>query len=125
MWLPPGGHIGKNETPDEAVVREVQEETGLDIELYRKEELVRNKSGNVIAQLAVPFYANVHIAGDHNHACLYYLCATQSDHVMLSKESTGYRWVTPAELADARDIPQDVKSIGTLAFETYKEKQSR
>jgi len=81
--------------------------------------------GNVIAQLAVPFYANVHIAGDHNHACLYYLCATQSDHVMLSKESTGYRWVTPAELADARDIPQDVKSIGTLAFETYKEKQSR
>lgn len=28
-WLPPGGHIEPNELPDEAAVREVQEETGV------------------------------------------------------------------------------------------------
>ncbi|MDF2628059.1 MAG: mutT/nudix family protein [Symbiobacteriaceae bacterium] len=33
MWLPPGGHIDPNELPDEAAVREVKEETGLDVEL--------------------------------------------------------------------------------------------
>ena len=33
MWLPPGGHIEKDELPDEAAVREVLEETGLGVDL--------------------------------------------------------------------------------------------
>ncbi len=33
MWLPPGGHIEENELPDEAAVREVLEETGVEVEL--------------------------------------------------------------------------------------------
>ena len=31
-WLPPGGHLEPNETPQEAALREVKEETGLDLE---------------------------------------------------------------------------------------------
>jgi 8-oxo-dGTP pyrophosphatase MutT (NUDIX family) len=33
MWLPPGGHIEKDELPDDAAVREVYEETGIEAEL--------------------------------------------------------------------------------------------
>lgn len=33
MWLPPGGHIDPNELPDVAAVREVLEETGLEVVL--------------------------------------------------------------------------------------------
>lgn len=33
LWLPIGGHIEKNELPTEALLREVKEETSLDIEL--------------------------------------------------------------------------------------------
>ena len=33
MWLPPGGHIEENELPDAAALREVFEETGVDVEL--------------------------------------------------------------------------------------------
>jgi len=33
MWLPPGGHIERDELPDDAAVREVFEETGIRVEL--------------------------------------------------------------------------------------------
>ena len=33
MWLPPGGHIEPGELPDEAALREVLEETGVEIQL--------------------------------------------------------------------------------------------
>jgi 8-oxo-dGTP pyrophosphatase MutT (NUDIX family) len=33
IWLPPGGHIERNELPDDAAVREVLEETGVKAEL--------------------------------------------------------------------------------------------
>ena len=32
LWLPPGGHIDAPELPDDAAVREVREEAGIDIE---------------------------------------------------------------------------------------------
>jgi 8-oxo-dGTP pyrophosphatase MutT (NUDIX family) len=41
MWLPPGGHIEKDELPDEAAAREVFEETGVRCELAgeRREDI--------------------------------------------------------------------------------------
>ena len=41
IWLPPGGHIERNELPDDAAVREVLEETGVKAELVgeRREDV--------------------------------------------------------------------------------------
>jgi 8-oxo-dGTP pyrophosphatase MutT (NUDIX family) len=41
MWLPPGGHIERDELPDEAAVREVLEETGVEVDLVgeRREDV--------------------------------------------------------------------------------------
>ncbi len=113
-WLPPGGHMEPNETPDEAVKREVKEETGLDVKFMMKEEVPKDR--NIIEQLALPFYANVHNVGDHNHSCLFYLCRPNHDRVKISNESKSYRWVTSRELARSGEIPSDVKKIGRLAF---------
>ncbi|MFQ3295320.1 MAG: 8-oxo-dGTP pyrophosphatase MutT (NUDIX family), partial [Natrialbaceae archaeon] len=33
MWLPPGGHLHRDELPHEAARREVREETGRDVDL--------------------------------------------------------------------------------------------
>src|SRR5437763_3308991 len=33
MWLPPGGHIEPNELPDDAALREVAEEAGIQVYL--------------------------------------------------------------------------------------------
>ena len=114
-WLPPGGHIETNETPDEAVLREIKEETGIEAMFVNKEKVSHDK--NILTELALPFYANVHSVGDHNHACLYYLCKTKHDNVTISHESKDYRWVTREELNTSTEIPSDVKKIGNLAFE--------
>ena len=39
VWLPPGGHVEKNELPHEAALREVHEETGLQVELCSEENI--------------------------------------------------------------------------------------
>src|SRR3712207_9415045 len=41
MWLPPGGHIDRDELPDDAAVREVLEETAAEVELVwgRREDV--------------------------------------------------------------------------------------
>lgn len=76
-WLPFGGHIEKNETPVEAVIREVKEESGLDIELILQENVVVEE---VIAQtLPRPYLSlieNVPQFNDvpaHQHMDLIYL----------------------------------------------------
>jgi ADP-ribose pyrophosphatase YjhB (NUDIX family) len=38
-WLPPGGHVEPNELPDEAAVREVREETGVEVRLIGERAL--------------------------------------------------------------------------------------
>src|SRR5690349_4897796 len=39
-WFPPGGHIDPHELPDQAAIREVREETELEIELLAQGSLL-------------------------------------------------------------------------------------
>ena len=39
-WRGVGGHLEKNETPEDALIREVKEETGLDVISYSKKGLI-------------------------------------------------------------------------------------
>lgn len=43
-WMPPGGHVDPNETPQETAKRECREETGLDVEIIgdAQEDLFAN-----------------------------------------------------------------------------------
>lgn len=38
-WMPPGGHIDDNETPEETAKRECKEETNLDVEIIGEESV--------------------------------------------------------------------------------------
>ncbi len=75
VWLPPGGHVEANELPDDAVLREILEETGVTA------AILPNRLGidpQGCRELETPFLILLEdILGDgsHNHIDLIYLCS--------------------------------------------------
>ena len=118
LWLPPGGHIEKDETPDDAVKREFKEELGVDVEILNRNDVP--SGGNIIKQLAVPFYVNVHRVGDHDHCCFFYLCVSKnSKNVNINKsELKDFAWLSPEELNQEK-VPIDVRNIALKAFQLF------
>lgn len=77
VWLYPGGHVETNETPDETVIREVKEETGLDVEIISgKDENLANGEANVFV-LHQPYTIlceKIKTDPEHYHIDLVYRC---------------------------------------------------
>jgi ADP-ribose pyrophosphatase YjhB (NUDIX family) len=74
VWLYPGGHIEADENPEEALLREVREETGLQIEILgEKDETLSDKAVDVSA-LHIPYAMLCELVGDHYHNDIIYLC---------------------------------------------------
>ena len=73
-WLPPGGHIERNESPDDAATREVFEETGVPIALIGYDDYVES-SGDP-RRLCRPAGIQLESIGPgHEHIDLIYFAA--------------------------------------------------
>ena len=95
-WIPPGGHIELHEDPEEALYREVKEETGLEVELLTIKPDVSSPTGKF---LPTPNYLDVHDANlPHRHIGLVYFARAKGDAFILSGEHNAMRWFTLAEL---------------------------
>ncbi|MBR3898195.1 MAG: NUDIX hydrolase [Bacilli bacterium] len=113
-WLQPGGHIEDDETPEEAAVREVYEETGLKITLIgehfpREDDLIR----------PLGIQCNRKIDGDRFVDIIY--AATPNDpeaDLVISDESTEVGWFTRNELERIPIFP-DVKITMDYLLRTY------
>ncbi len=95
MWLPPGGHIEKDELPDNAAVREVFEETGLEVELAgdRREDIEDP------VQLHRPAGIQLeHIGPGHEHIDLIYFARpTGSVEISAEFEKDKVGWYSPED----------------------------
>ena len=113
LWLPVGGHMDQNETPDEALIREIQEETGLNISFIHPGKNNTIKTTN----LATPFNVNRHNVGDHDHCCLNYICkAVNPEQLQINKELKNFGWFTKEDL-NKDIVPPDIRTIALEAFE--------
>jgi len=77
VWLYPGGHVEWNETPDETVVREVKEETGLNVKIISDRDNALSDTKADVSVLHNPYAVLCEkINGDnkHYHIDLIYLC---------------------------------------------------
>jgi len=118
LWLPPGGHIEKDETPDEALAREIKEELGLRIRFLNHSDIPL--AGNVKRHLALPFDVNVHSVGDHDHCGFYYVAeALNLDELKKNeKELNDFAWFSEEELHQEKISP-DVRHQALKALKHH------
>ncbi len=119
-WLPPGGHIDDNELPDETAVREVKEETGIDIELVGEKQ---HKMSDIVEPLRTPEVVQVedieHDNEVHQHIDLFYLAVPKTHKICMSDESLDLRWFSLEDM-EKEKVPKNIKYTARLMIEKVK-----
>ncbi len=113
-WLPPGGHIDPHELPDDAAVREVREETGLEVDL----EGHSGMWGDVRVLHQPHCILLEDISPKHQHIDLVYFARCKSPHSgvrIAEAEATDYRWFGAGDL-ETDEIADDIRILGRRAI---------
>ena len=116
MWLPPGGHIEAGELPDEAAVREVREEAGIEVRLVGERALDVDDPRQLIIPRGVQLER---IAPGHEHIDLvYFAVPVGSCEIRRNDESTEIGWFAEDDLARL-DLTDEIrmwtaKALGEL-----------
>jgi 8-oxo-dGTP pyrophosphatase MutT (NUDIX family) len=115
IWLPPGGHIERDELPSDAARREIEEETGLQLRLHSEAEaqdLSDEMNAEVVPQPA--FILVEDINPHHQHIDFTYFALAPGG-VEPSGDS-GFSWFAPGELDDP-GVPENVRAGARRAVE--------
>lgn len=101
-WLPIGGHIELDEDPEQALFREVEEESGLTpekLEVYGSKPDVESPGTKV---LYAPTFLDIHdISETHRHIGMTYLLKSSTNRIQLAEgEHNAIQWVHKDKLAD-------------------------
>lgn len=96
-WLPPGGHIEANERPDVAALREVKEETGIDV-ILEGEKFPRDT--DCVRPYGIQM--NVIKAGEHEHMDIIFKAKpVKNVKLILNEEETeGINWFSIDKILD-------------------------
>ena len=112
-WIPPGGHQEAWENPVEAIIREVREETGLDVSSYLAAGTPLDDSGtfllrpNYLVECDIPPHGK---DPAHFHLDQVYVIRIPEQPPAVSRESHAVRWYTLEEL-DALPMFNNVRLI--------------
>ncbi|MFC6732456.1 MULTISPECIES: NUDIX hydrolase [unclassified Haladaptatus] len=121
MWLPPGGHIDRDELPHEAAIREVSEETGLDVTLLAARTGASSATVEPLPEPAHLQLADVNVCDGHvGHQHIDFVYFGSVEHRDIQPEDgeiETWHWFTAAELREDGDhLDSDVIAHGIEAI---------
>jgi 8-oxo-dGTP diphosphatase len=93
-WVPPGGVLELGETPQDGVVREVYEETGLEVQPFRLSGVYKNMRLGVVS--------------------LAFVCGVTGGAERTSSESDCVAWLTPEEVIAAMPEARAIRVTDAL-----------
>lgn len=119
IWLSIGGHIELDEDPNQAAVREVREEVGLEANLFTHMNTPHFVEDGY-QELIPPIFLNRHrINPTHEHVTYTYFATTNSDKVTPENAEDEWHWFTKAELeAAGSNIKDSIRHYALTALET-------
>lgn len=124
LWVPPGGHIDRDELPHETAVREVREEIGIEPALVAPVPDVNSETARAIPRPQQFLLYDVDVSDGevaHQHIdFVYYGAVDHRDITPEAGEASADEWVwfTPVELRENRDqFESDVVEVGCEAIE--------
>jgi len=100
-WIPIGGHIEPGETAEDAIIREVAEETGFDFEFLNKSEIETEGRVRVLKPLRIQTEEVPH----HNHHMnIVFIgrCAKYSKDVTKTDEEEKLKWFSLSDLENEK-----------------------
>lgn len=119
MWLAVGGHIELDEDPNQAAIREVKEEVGLDVVLVGV--LPDTKVKGSSRELITPRFMNIHeITPTHQHISLVYFAKSDSDAIVDEgrEKSNGCKWFSKEDLEkNEEEMSEQIKFYALTALE--------
>jgi 8-oxo-dGTP pyrophosphatase MutT (NUDIX family) len=101
-WIPVGGHIDPGETPEEAVIREVAEETGFDFHFVSPHDEDEHPTTRILKNRKVQIEEVPH----HNHHInfiFYGKCTKWNAERKETDEQETLRWFSKDELITEKD----------------------
>lgn len=136
LWLPMGGHIEPNEDPAQAVLREVEEESGVRAEIvpvgcqFEFTNIGRIPAPVTVLLAPIPRCSVSEGAGwtgPVEHIDLVYYCRPREGLEGLRTDDQSFRWLTveevkanrpaaPAEGMEPRAMPDDVRELALDAI---------
>jgi len=107
QWAIPGGGIGTNETAQQSLIREITEETGLNI---------TNIKPLFFYELQTTKYHPTETKQDLQLTVLVYSANSNSDKVILDHEHEEYAWIKPANLGKHNFNPATKKTFKQMGL---------
>ncbi len=109
-WLPVGGHIERDELPTTAALREVKEESGLDVEIYDPDI---NMDLSDARQLTRPAHILLEdIQPGHQHIDLVFYARSDTDQLCIPEdEQKNYHWYSAEELEASTFLLDNVRVL--------------